>query len=68
MPYTKTEHPSLNHAYYSTKIPPPLVFALSAREATIGHEIANLRLISTATHYLRSRETARGPPCGARLP
>ena len=67
MPYTKTEYPSLNHACYSTKIPHP-VFALSAREATIGHEIADLRLTSMATHSLRSRETARGPACGACLP
>ena len=43
------------------KFPPP-VFALSAREAAIGHEIADLKLISTATHYLRFRETARRPP------
>ena len=50
------------------KPPPTPVFALSAREATIGHEIADLRLISMATHYLRSRETTRGPPCEARLP
>lgn len=38
------------------------IFALSARKTAIGHEIADLRLISTATHYLRSRETAKGPP------
>ena len=52
------------------KFPPhtPPVFALSAREATIGHEIADLRLISMATHSLRSREIARGPPCRACLP
>ena len=68
MPYTKTEHPSLNHACYPTKIPPAPVFALSAREAAIGHEIADLRLISMATHSLRSREIARGPACGACLP
>jgi hypothetical protein len=66
MPYTKTEHPSLNHAYYSTKIPP--IFALSAREAAIGHEIADLRLTSMATQFLRSRrpvspdDNCRQPP------
>ena len=48
------------------KFPPG--FGLSAREATIGHEIADLRLTSMATHSLRSREMARGPPCGACLP
>jgi hypothetical protein len=67
MPYTKTEHPSLNHACYPTKVShhhpsPRQVFALSAREAANGHKIADLRLISMATHYLRSRETDRGPP------
>ena len=67
MPYTKTEHPSLNHVCYPTKIPTP-IFALSAREAAIGHKIADLRLISMATHYLWSREMARGAPCGACLP
>lgn len=46
MPYTKTEHPSLNHACYPTKIPPP-VFALSEREVAIGHKIADLRLTLT---------------------
>jgi hypothetical protein len=63
MPYTKTEYPSLNHACYSTKIPHP-VFALSAREATIGHEIADLRLTSAATPCSpgkRPKGTPEGP-------
>ena len=50
------------------KVPPTPVFALSAREFAIRHEIADLRLTSMATHSLRSRETARGPPCGGPSP
>jgi hypothetical protein len=48
--------------------PPATVFALSAREAVIGHENADLRLTLMATHSLQSREMARGPPCRALSP